>query len=119
MAFNKSNWSRTVASDKARVYLPAAIPVGNITNGNNGTTIFTLTVPFEFQGPGQVFVTIPAGQASLPNGISLDQAQLLAPASGSYAAGNHPRVSILVNNGALANANVNVTTAVDLLAVQY
>ncbi len=117
MAFQKGNQTRTVAADKARVYLPAAIPVGNITSGTSNTTVLTFTVPFEFQGPGQVFVTIPGGQAALANGLELAEAMLLAPSTGSYSAGNHPRVSVKISND--IGANVNQTTALDLFCVQY
>jgi hypothetical protein len=116
MAFQKSNWTRTASAEKARVYVPAAI--SNIANTNfvQGTTLLTLTVPFEFQGPGQVEVSIPAGQTALNTNLSLAECQLISPASGSYSLGNHPRVTVkFVNSG---SGNI-VPSTTDLFLVQY
>lgn len=100
--FNKSNWTRTGAAETAVVYSPASqgfgIPAGAI---GAGTTVFTYAVPFRFKGNGQVETSIAAQQATTlmatgANSASLGTTQLLAPSSGSYSAGNHPRVAFTV-----------------------
>jgi hypothetical protein len=116
--FNKSNWSRTCSSEHARVYYPNAVASGNVT-GNGGQTTITLTVPFQFQGNGQVEATLPctAANANLNTGLTFGTVSLLVPASGSYALGNHPRVQVpLVNS---TNGNLNLQQTADLLVVQY
>jgi hypothetical protein len=117
-SFQKSNWTRTTSSEHSRVYSPNAIAAGNVT-GNGGQTTITLTVPFQFQGNGQVEATLPANlaNANMNTGLSFGAVQLLAPASGSYASGNHPRVQVPLINS--TNANLNLQQTVDLVVVQY
>lgn len=115
--FNKSNWTRTTSSEHSRVYAPSAITAGNVT-GNGGATVVTVTVPFQFQGNSQVEATLPVTGAVLNSGLSLGTVVLLAPASGSYAAGNHPRVQVPVINSTNGNLNVQ-TTQGDLIIIQY
>jgi len=121
MAFQRSNWTRTASAEHARVYSNSAIATGNIT-GNGGATTITLTVPWQFQGNGQIDVSIPPST----NGITANSAaqigvvQLIAPSSTTYSggqSGNHPRVQLQVVN--VSNANVNIQTTTDLILVQY
>jgi hypothetical protein len=92
--FQKSNWLRTASSEHARVYLPSSQGFGitAATVTASSMQIYTATVPFQFQGNGQVEVGLPAGITALQNGVQLGEAELLPPASGSYSLGNHPRV---------------------------
>lgn len=113
-AFKKSNWTRTVAPDHSVVYAPAAIPASPIANG--AAAVFTVTVPYQFKGNGQVLVTLPEGE-TLDTGLVLGSAQLLGPASGSYAAGNHPRVTFQVSN--ITAAPITPAAALDVVIVQY
>ena len=115
MAFQKSNWLHTTPAEHARVYLPAAIPNTAINYGQVST--LTLTVPFQFQGSSQLQVAIPAGQTTLNTGLDLSTPQLLAPATGSYSAGNHPRIQFSVQNSTNATNYTPATT--DVTAVQY
>ena len=115
MAFQKGNWTHTTPALHARVYLPAAIPNTAINFGQVST--LTLTVPFQFQGSDQLQVTIPTGQPTLNAGLDISSAQLLAPATGSYSAGNHPRIQFSVQNSTNATNYTPGTT--DLFAAQY
>lgn len=112
--FQKSNWSRTAQAEHARVYCPAAIPNTAINFGVN--SVITLTVPFQFQGPGQVQVSLPTGQV-LNSNLDISTPQLLGPASGSYSLGNHPRVQFTVGNSSTGTNNTPANT--DVLIVQY
>lgn len=117
--FQKSNWTRTCGSEKARVYSPQSQGFGiqAITVASNSTSIITQTVPFQFQGNGQIEVSIPAGPSQgVQTGLSLGEAQLLAPASGSYGAGNHPRIQFKVAN---STAAAITATASDVIFCQY
>ncbi len=116
--FQKSNWTRTASSEHARVYLPASqgfgITAATVTSAS--TMIYTATVPYQFQGNGQVEASLPAG-ATLVAGVTLGNAVLLSPASGSYALGNHPRVQINASySSGVATTTVAVTSVV---VVQY
>jgi hypothetical protein len=116
--FNKSNWLRTVSSEHARVYVPNAIAAGNVT-GNGGQTTLTITVPWQFTGNAPIDCSFPCtlSNANINTGLILGTAQLLAPASGSYALGNHPRVQVpLVNS---TNGNLNMQQTSDLCLVQF
>jgi len=112
-AFNKSNWTRTVGSEHATQYFPGAIP--NVAIPANSTSIITLTVQFQFKGNGPVDVSLPAG-VTLPTGVSLGEAVLIAPAAGSYGAGNHPRISFKVINSTIA---AQTPAATDVIATQF
>jgi hypothetical protein len=116
--FQRSNWTRTVGSEKARVYAPNALAAGNVT-GNGGQTTVTITVPWMFQGNGQVEATLPAtfSNANMNSGLSFGTVQLLAPTGTSYATGSHPRVQVPVINS--TNGNLNLQQTVDLVIVQY
>lgn len=94
--FNKSNWTRTVGADKMVSYAPGAIT--NVAISANTSTVYTTTVPFQFKGNGPVEVTLPVTATALVAGLSISEANLLAPASGSYSLGNHPRISFKVTN---------------------
>jgi hypothetical protein len=114
--FQKSNWTRTASSEHSRVYLPSSQGFGitAATVTASSMQLYTATVPFEFQGNGQIDATIPVGATALQQGVSLGQPQLLAPASGSYAAGNHPRVQFTTTS--LIAATIAATSVV---LVQY
>jgi hypothetical protein len=116
--FQKSNWTRTASSEHSRVYAPNAIAAGNVT-GNGGQTTVTVTVPWQFQGNGQVEATLPAtfSNANVNSGISLGTVQLLAPTGTSYATGSHPRVQVPIINS--TNGNLNLQQACDFVIVQY
>jgi hypothetical protein len=116
--FNKSNWLRTCSSEHARVYVPNAIAAGNVT-GNGGATTITLTVPWQFQGNGQCECSFPAtlANANINSGLSFGTVQLLAPSSGSYSSGQHPRVQFPLINS--TNGNLNMQQTSDIICVQY
>jgi hypothetical protein len=97
---------------RAAQYFPSAWP--GITAAAAGVTVLTLTAQFAFKGNGQVDVSLPHDM-SLAAGLVLGQAQLLGPASGSYGAGNHPRITVQVQN----TAGITNTAAADLIVVQY
>ncbi len=84
--FQKSNWTRTTSSEHSRVYAPNAVTAGNVT-GNGGATVVTVTVPFQFQGNGQVEATLPVTGAVLNSGLSLGTVVLLAPAAANSFSG--------------------------------
>ncbi len=111
--FQKSNWTRTASSEHARQYFVSGIAAQTVTA--NTTAVITLTATYQFQGNGQIEASIPAG-ATLAAGLVLGQAQLLAPAAGSYAAGNHPRITVQVSNPTASNIT---PVACDLIVVQY
>lgn len=115
MAFQKSNWTRTTPSYHARVYAPAAIPNTAINFGQ--TSAITLTVPYQFQGPGLLQVGIPAGQTNLNAGLDIGAAQLLGPASGSYGSGGHPRVLFNLQN--MTNATNYTPANTDVIVLQF
>jgi hypothetical protein len=116
--FQKSNWTRTTSSEHSRCYAPNAVAAGNVA-GNGVATVVTVTVPWQFQGNGQVEATFPATftNGNVNSGITLGSTQLLPTSSGSYAAGNHPRVQVPVINS--TNANLNLQQTCDLVIVQY
>jgi hypothetical protein len=113
-AFKKSNWTRTVLSDHSVVYAPGAITTGTIAANTNSA--ITITVPYQFKGNGQVLATLPEGD-TLDAGLVVTGASLLGPASGSYAAGNHPRVVVNISN--VTVADITPVSAHDLVIVQY
>ena len=114
--FQASNWSRTAQPDHARVYLPQGQGFGiqAATVAANTTTIITATVPYQFQGNGQIEATIPLGQTNPQTGVSIGESILLSPSSGSLAAGNHPRVQFKVVSQIAATF-----AACSVLLVQY
>jgi hypothetical protein len=111
--FQKSNWTRTASGEHARQYFPGGIGAQTITAAT--TAVITLTATYQFQGNGQVEASLPV-TATLAAGLVLGQAQLIGPASGSYALGNHPRITVQVSNPTAANIT---PTACDLVVVQY
>jgi hypothetical protein len=111
--FNKSNWTRTVADDKAVVYLPAAIATQTL--GANSTTVVTTAVPFQFKGNGPVEISFPFGQLfqNSTGAPSLGEAWLTQATS--YAGGTHPSLNFrLTNSGAAAT----ITASSDLVVTQ-
>lgn len=103
--FNKGNRPQESITSKMDLYFPAAIAI-TTTIAANVISNVTLTVPFQFKGAGVIEVSLPPNDA-LDAGLSLGSATLLAPASGSYSAGNHPRVNVQVIN----NTTAAITTA--------
>jgi hypothetical protein len=94
--FQKSNWTRSVESDGMVVYAPGGIP--NVAVNANTSTTITITIPFKFKGNAMMEVTLPTSATPLVAGLSLSECNLIAPAAGSYAAGNHPRASFKISN---------------------
>lgn len=113
-AFNKSNWTRIASAEKMVQYFPSGIP-NSVVNANTTNTI-TLTAAFQFKGNGPVDITFAAGSTQLNNGLAMGQPILLGPASGSYAAGNHPRIQFPLSN---FTAGGLTPTAIDILATQF
>lgn len=115
-AFNKSNWSRTSGPQKMVQYFPSGIP--NVSVLANSSTILTLTAARQFKGNGQVDTTIPfftGANGPLVAGLSLGDSVLISPSSGSYAAGNFPRIQIKITN---STVGAITPPATDLLAMQ-
>lgn len=111
--FQKGNRRAVSESVKASIYVPNGIAA--ITNLNSTTpTTVQQVVPWSFKGNGQIEVTLPAG-FTLPNGVTIGQAALIANGSGSYAAGFHPLVqySVVTTGG-----NINVANTSTFI-VQY
>lgn len=74
--------------------------------GANSTADVIITVSRTFKPQSSVYYVRPTGTAD-PAGISVDSIDLLGPAAGSYAAGNHPRIRVRFQNstaGALSPA---------------
>lgn len=113
-AFQKGNRHPTAGSEKAFVYITNGIAQ---TNGVSSTNIAVTqaVVPWQFKGNGQIEVSMPFG-FTLPNGVYIGQASLIANASGSYAAGFHPIVQFSMAAASSANINVSPT---DIFVVQY
>ena len=113
--FQKGNRPRTVTADHAVYYAQSAIAITTSIAANVIDTL-TITVPFQFKGCAQLLATLPPGDA-LDTGLSIGSCILEAPASGSYAAGNHPTVKVQIIN----NTTAAVTTAAahDLVIVEY
>lgn len=113
-AFNKSNWTRTAGSEKAVQYFPGAITTATIASATS--VLITLTAGFMFKGNGPVDVSLPAGVTLSSAGLSLGEASIQAPASGSYGAGNHPRIVFRVINSTGAAIT---PVATDVIATQF
>ena len=111
--FQKSNWTRTVSPQKAVQYFPAAtsgIPAGTYTVA--AMKVVTYTAQLAFKGNGGLCAQIPFG-ATLAAGLTLGQVELIAPASGSYGANNHPLLTLQVEN--ITGSNITIGAAVDVL----
>jgi hypothetical protein len=114
--FQASNWTRTAVSDHALQYFPSSQGFGitAATVAANTTAIYTLTASFQFQGNGQCEASIPPGSTALQTGVSLGECYLVAPASGSYSAGNHP----LIKFKSVAQIAATIAAA-SVMVVQY
>jgi hypothetical protein len=115
-AFNKSNWTRLVSGEHSVQYMPSA--TGGITTATiaaNSTEVITSTVQFQFKGNGPCDISLPAA-FTLASGISLGECVLIAPASGSYSLGNHPRVQYKVVNSTAAAVT---PVATDVIVTQF
>jgi len=93
-------------------YFPGAITTATVAA--NSTLLITLTAAFQFKGNGPVDVSLPEG-ATLATGLSLGEAVLTGPASGNYAAGNHPLIIFKLLN---STAAAITPTATDVIASQ-
>src|SRR5215469_9722716 len=111
-ADNKANRLPITSPHRYAQYFVNGWP--GVTAAAAGVTVVTLTAAFGFKMNGQVEVSLPH-DATLAAGLVIGQAQLLGPASGSYAAGNHPRITVQVQN----TAGITSTAVADLIAVQY
>jgi len=122
VAFQKSNWTRVCSPEKAVQYFPASVQgtvTGNLTFAAGAVKQITLTAAFTFKGNGMIEAYGPAGSSNYgtaaAQGVMIDNAWLIEPASGSYAAGNHPR--ILVNLSS-ASAATTAATGFDLIVME-
>lgn len=119
-ADQKANRVSIGTGHRAAQYFPGAVTAG--TYAANSATVLTLTAAFAFKGNGQVDATLPHG-ASLAAGLTIGQAQLLGapagPGSGSYAAGNHPQITVQIVNSTATGITTTAAAAVDLVVVQY
>ena len=115
--FQKSNWTRTVLPTKMAQYFPASsngTATGNLTFVGAAVKTITLTAAFNFKGNGMVQAWIPEGAGSgyvtaVAQGIVIENAWLQGPASGSYAAGNHPLILVNISNATTATVTTAVT----------
>lgn len=111
-ADQKANRLPITSPHRYAQYFPGAWP--GVTAAAAGVTVLTLTAAFGFKMNGQVEATLPHG-ATLAAGLLIGQTQLIAPASGSYAAGNHPQITVQIQN----TAGITSTATTDLIVVQY
>jgi len=89
-AFQKSNWTRSVGSQKAIQYFPAAsngTATGNLTFTAGLIKAITLTAAFSFKGNGMVEAWDPMGAGSgfataVAAGVAIESAYLTGPAAG-------------------------------------
>lgn len=123
-SFNKSNWTRYEGSP-AIAYSPQSqgfgIPASLIAA--NTTSVITYNAPRKFKGNGPCDVTIvmtTAANSPLQAGVSLGEAVLLGPASGSfgtsYAAGTLPKIQFKVVNSTTIG---QTPTATDVIFTQF
>ena len=116
--FQKSNWTRTVASEHARQYFTAVAAGITITAATS--QLLTVTAAFQFQGNGQVDVSFPYGlsngETAAAQGLILGPAWLQPAGSGSYSAGNHPLLVFQVTSQTLMTVAAG---GFSMLAVQY
>src|SRR5689334_22327356 len=103
--FQKGNKPRPAITAKA-VYVAVSALTSTTTIAPNVIDTVTITVPFQFKGATAIVPSLAPNDA-LDTGLALGSATLLAPASGSYSAGNHPRVAVQIINETTAT----VTTA--------
>jgi hypothetical protein len=120
--FQKSNWTRTVAPDKAVQYFPASVQgtvTGNLTFAAGAVKTITLTAAFMFKGNGMISAWGPQGVSSYETaaaqGLVIENAWLQGPASGSYAAGNHPLILLNLSAG---SALTTAATGFDLIVAE-
>ena len=127
-AFQKSNWTRTVAPQKMTQYFPAAsnaTATGNLTFTAGAVKTITLTAAYAFKGNGMVSAWIPeqggstsgfgGGETAAAAGVCIENAYLAGAASGNYAAGNHPLIYVQLSSGA---AYTTAATGFDLICQQ-
>ena len=115
-AFNKSNWTRLTEGAKMVQYFSNGIP--NVAVNANTSTILTLTAARQFKGNGPVECAVPFTTGSngpLVAGLSLSDSVLISPSSGSYSAGNFPRIQVKIQNNTTGNLTPPAT---DLIAFQ-
>jgi hypothetical protein len=129
-AFQKSNWTRAAGPQKAIQYFPASsngTATGNITFTAGQVKSLTLTAAFMFKGNGMMEAYIPeqggsssgfgGGQTAAAAGVCIENAYLIgaAPASSSYAAGNHPLIIVQISSGA---AYTTAAAGFDIVCMQ-
>lgn len=112
-AFQKSQRTSTVGSDRARQYFPSGFAAQTVAA--NTTVTLTLTAAFQFKGNGELATQIPVGFA-MTGALSFGNVVLSQSASGPYSGGNHPVLLVQVTN---PTANPITAAACDLLIVQY
>lgn len=122
-AFQKSNWTRTSSPQKMVQYFPASgngTATGNLTFTAGQVRTITLTAAFQWKGNGNCEVWAPMGAGSgyataAAAGVTIENALLEGPASGSYAAGNHPILLVQISSGA---AFTTAATGFDLIGME-
>ncbi len=122
-AFQKSNWTRSSLPFGTEQYFPAAsnaTATGGLVFTAGQVNTLTLTASFKFQGNRPVFVSAPEGAGSgyataAAAGVTIENAWLEGPASGSYAKGNHPLLLVNLSSGA---AYTTAATGFDLIGWQ-
>jgi len=122
-AFQKSNWTRTASPQKMVQYFPASAsgtPTGNLTFTAGQTKTITLTAAFNFKGNGMIEAFAPMGSGSgyataAASGVTIENAWLQGPGSGSYASGNHPLILLQLTCGA---AFTTAATGFDLIVME-
>jgi hypothetical protein len=117
--FQKSNWTRTAVGEHARQYFTAVGASLTITAAT--TQLVTLTAAaFQFQGNGQVDVSLPfgfsGGETAAAQGLMLGSAWLQATATAAYSAGVHPQIVFQVSSATLMTV---ASGGFSVIAVQY
>lgn len=122
-AFQKPNWTRVAGPQKMVQYFPAGVsgtPTGNLTFTAGQVRTVTLTAAFAWKGNGMIEVWAPMGAGSgyataATGGVTIENAWLQGPGSGSYAGGNHPLILLQISSGA---AFTTAATGFDLIAME-
>ena len=121
--FQKSNWTRSVSSEKAIQYFPASVQgtvTGNITFTAGQVKTISMTAAFMWKGNGAITAWAPLGAGSgyataAAAQVVIENAWLEGPASGSYAGGNHPLIFLNLSAGA---AYTTAATGFDIIAME-
>jgi hypothetical protein len=120
--FQKSNWTQVAGPQRKIQYFPASVQgtvTGNLTFAAGAVKTLTLTAAFNFKGNGMIEAFGPEGvsnyETAAAQGLVIENAWLQGPASGSYAAGNHPLILVNISAGA---ALTTAATGFDLIVME-